>query len=145
MITDLKVIIYEEKNIISKMMELLKEQFDYIVEKDLENLNMLNPKLEDISRELASIEIKRRQLFGDDLIFQGLKQQTKVARYHSLAVKRETLAKVLKAIALSEDGEVMAVKHIDYPVYGLQFHPESILTDDGKKMIENFLGVKEND
>ena len=67
----------------------------------------------------------------DDLIFQGLKQQTK--------------AKVLKAIALSEDGEVMAVKHIDYPVYGLQFHPESILTDDGKKMIENFLGVKEND
>ena len=67
MITDLKVIIYEEKNIISKMMELLKEQFDYIVEKDLENLNMLNPKLEDISRELASIEIKRRQLFGDDI------------------------------------------------------------------------------
>lgn len=52
MITDLKVIIYEEKNIISKMMELLKEQFDYIVEKDLENLNMLNPKLEDISRSL---------------------------------------------------------------------------------------------
>ena len=81
----------------------------------------------------------------DDLIFQGLKQQTKVARYHSLAVKQETLAKALKAIALSEDGEVMAVKHIDYPVYGLQFHPESILTDDGKKMIENFLGVKEND
>lgn len=49
------------------MMELLKEQFDYIVEKDLENLNMLNPKLEDISRELASIEIKRRQLFGNDI------------------------------------------------------------------------------
>lgn len=68
MITDLKVIIYEEKNIISKMMELLKEQFDYIVEKDLENLNMLNPKLEDISRELASIEIKRRQLLV--MIFQ---------------------------------------------------------------------------
>ncbi|MDN9636648.1 flagellar export chaperone FlgN [Clostridioides difficile] len=67
MITDLKVIIYEEKNIISKMVELLKEQFDYIVEKDLENLNRLNPKLEDISRELASIEIKRRQLFGDDI------------------------------------------------------------------------------
>ncbi|HGM3507187.1 TPA: flagellar protein FlgN [Clostridioides difficile] len=67
MITDLKVIIYEEKNILSNMMELLKEQFDYIVEKDLENLNRLNPKLEDISRELASIEIKRRQLFGDDI------------------------------------------------------------------------------
>uniref|UniRef100_UPI0013EF8CE7 flagellar export chaperone FlgN n=1 Tax=Clostridioides difficile TaxID=1496 RepID=UPI0013EF8CE7 len=67
MITDLKVIIYEEQNIISKMMELLKEQLDYIVEKELENLNMLNPKLEDISRELASIELKRRQLFGNDI------------------------------------------------------------------------------
>ena len=67
MITDLKVIIYEEKKIISNMMELLKEQFDYIIEKDLENLNRLNPKLEDISRELASIEIKRRQLLGDDV------------------------------------------------------------------------------
>ncbi len=49
------------------MMELLKEQFDYIIEKDLENLNRLNPKLEDISRELASIEIKRRQILGDDV------------------------------------------------------------------------------
>ncbi|MCC0663371.1 flagellar protein FlgN [Clostridioides sp. ZZV15-6597] len=67
MIADLKVIIYEEKKILSNMMELLKEQFDYIVVKDIENLNRLNPKLEDISRELASIEIKRRQLFSDDI------------------------------------------------------------------------------
>ncbi|HCQ5550949.1 TPA: flagellar protein FlgN [Clostridioides difficile] len=77
MITDLKVIMYEEKNIISKMMELLKEQFDYIVEKDLENLNMLNPKLEDISRELASIEIKRRQLFGDDISMSEVVENSK--------------------------------------------------------------------
>ncbi|MBY2476818.1 flagellar protein FlgN [Clostridioides difficile] len=67
MITDLKVIIYEEKKILSNMMELLKEQFDYIVVKDIENLNKLNPKLEYISRELASIEIKRRQLFNEDV------------------------------------------------------------------------------
>lgn len=67
MITDLKVIIYEEKKVLSNMMELLKEQFDYIVVKDIENLNRLNPKLEDISRELASIEIRRRQLFNDDI------------------------------------------------------------------------------
>lgn len=67
MIADLKVIIYEEKKILDNMMELLKEQFDYIVVKDIENLNRLNPKLEDISRELAAIEINRRQLFNDDI------------------------------------------------------------------------------
>ena len=85
------------------------------------------------------IEIK------DDKIFKGVEKKTKVARYHSLAVKKDTLAKELKIIALSDDDEVMAVKHQDYPVYGLQFHPESILTSQGKLMIKNFLEVNEND
>lgn len=67
MITDLKVIIYEEKKILKNMMDLLNEQFNYIVEKDIDNLNKLNPKLEENSRELASIEIRRRQLFNDDI------------------------------------------------------------------------------
>ncbi|MGO1043844.1 flagellar protein FlgN [Clostridioides difficile] len=67
MITDLKVIMYEEKRILSNMMELLEEQFDYIVQKDIDNLNRLNPKLEAISSELASMEIKRRQLFNGDI------------------------------------------------------------------------------
>lgn len=78
-------------------------------------------------------------------IFKGVEKKTKVARYHSLAVKKDTLAKELKIIALSDDDEVMAVKHQDYPVYGLQFHPESILTSQGKLMIKNFLEVNEND
>lgn len=81
----------------------------------------------------------------DDNIFKGIDKQTRVARYHSLAVEKETLAKELKVIALSDDGQVMAVKHNDYPVYGLQFHPESILTDQGKLMIKNFLEVNKND
>lgn len=81
----------------------------------------------------------------DDEIFEGVEKNTKVARYHSLAVKKDTLAKELKIIALSDDDEVMAVKHQDYPVYGLQFHPESILTSQGKLMIKNFLEVNEND
>ena len=81
----------------------------------------------------------------DDKIFKGVEKKTKVARYHSLAVKKDTLAKELKIIALSDDDEVMAVKHQDYPVYGLQFHPESILTSQGKLMIKNFLEVNEND
>lgn len=82
---------------------------------------------------------------SDDDIFRGLGQETKVARYHSLAVKEDSLAKELEILARSDDGEIMAVKHQEYPVYGLQFHPESILTSDGKKIIENFLGVKTND
>ena len=81
----------------------------------------------------------------DDKIFKGVEKKTKVARYHSLAVKKDTLAKELKIIALSDGDEVMAVKHQDYPVYGLQFHPESILTSQGKLMIKNFLEVNEND
>lgn len=82
---------------------------------------------------------------SDDSIFKGIKRFTKVARYHSLAVEKESLAKELKIIALSEDNQVMAVKHRDYPVYGLQFHPESILTEDGELVIKNFLGVNKND
>lgn len=81
----------------------------------------------------------------DDPIFIGLENHTKVARYHSLAVKKDTLAKQLKIIATSDDDEIMAIKHRDYPVYGLQFHPESILTSDGKKIVKNFLGVKTSD
>ncbi len=81
----------------------------------------------------------------DDEIFKGVEKNTRVARYHSLAVKKDTLAKELKIIALGDDDEVMAVRHQDYPVYGFQFHPESILTSQGKLMIKNFLGVNEND
>lgn len=71
-------------------------------------------------------------------IFAGLGKYAKVARYHSLAARKETVPEVLKITAVSDDGEVMAVEHKEYPVYGLQFHPESILTPKGKKMIENF-------
>ncbi|MCR4691981.1 MAG: aminodeoxychorismate/anthranilate synthase component II [Lachnospiraceae bacterium] len=67
-------------------------------------------------------------------------RKLKVARYHSLAAKKESLPKTLKIIAQSDDdGEIMAVQHEVFPVYGLQFHPESILTDQGKTIIENFL------
>lgn len=72
-------------------------------------------------------------------IFRGLEKQEDVARYHSLAAKRDTIPEELKVIAEDESGEVMAVRHRNCPVYGLQFHPESILTPHGKKMMENFL------
>ena len=74
-------------------------------------------------------------------IFAGLPEQLKVARYHSLIADSETMPEELEVISTDANNEVMAVKHRDYDVYGLQFHPESILTPDGMKMIENFLAI----
>lgn len=74
-------------------------------------------------------------------LFKGLGDEIQVARYHSLAVSEDTLPEVLAAVAVSEDGEIMAVKHKQYDVYGLQFHPESILTPEGKTMLKNFVTI----
>lgn len=75
-------------------------------------------------------------------LFKGLPEQILVGRYHSLAIDPDTLPEVLKATATTEDGEVMAVENRDYPIYGLQFHPESILTPEGMTIIRNFLDLK---
>ena len=72
-------------------------------------------------------------------LFRGCPEETPVARYHSLAADKDTIPETLKITALTTDGEVMAVQHVEYPVYGVQFHPESIMTPDGKKMLENFI------
>jgi anthranilate synthase component 2 len=72
-------------------------------------------------------------------LFKGLDKNIPVARYHSLAAKKETIPDELKITAVSDDGEVMAVEHKKYPVYGMQFHPESILTPDGRKILKNFM------
>jgi anthranilate synthase component 2 len=75
----------------------------------------------------------------ENSLFKGLAQTIQTARYHSLAGIKSTLPDTLKITAWTEDGEIMAVCHKEYPVYGLQFHPESILTPNGKTIIENFL------
>ena len=74
-------------------------------------------------------------------IFKNLPSTIKGARYHSLAADKEDLPNVLKITAESDDGEVMAIMHKDFPVFGLQFHPESILTPMGNIIIENFLNL----
>ncbi len=75
-------------------------------------------------------------------IFAGLDEEIEVARYHSLSVSRNNMPAELKIIAsANDDNEIMGVKHRDYEVYGLQFHPESILTPDGKKILSNFLNL----
>ena len=75
----------------------------------------------------------------DCLLFQACPENMQVARYHSLAAEMKTMPECLKVTAKTEDGEVMAVQHKDYPIYGVQFHPESIMTPDGKTMLKNFL------
>ena len=74
-------------------------------------------------------------------IFYGLPEIIQGARYHSLAAVEETMPEILKITARTEDGEIMAVKQRDYAVYGVQFHPESILTPLGGKILSNFLDV----
>ena len=82
------------------------------------------------------------KLDPDCPIFAGCPKMAPVARYHSLAVLEETIPECLQVTARTEDGEIMAVQHTVNPVYGLQFHPESILTPDGKIMLQNFLKIK---
>jgi len=74
-------------------------------------------------------------------VFRGLPPVIQGGRYHSLSVKRSTLPDELLVIAEDNDGEVMAVKHRNYQIYGLQFHPESILTPQGYGIIKNFLAI----
>lgn len=74
-------------------------------------------------------------------IFKDMENTQPVARYHSLAAKKDTVPECLKITAMTEDKEVMAVEHKEYKVYGLQFHPESILTPNGRQMLKNFMNV----
>lgn len=93
------------------------------------------------AKELMHGKQKEIHQIGENQLFQGLPETFQAARYHSLAALKEELPEELKVTAESEDGEVMAVEHTKYPIYGVQFHPESVMTPDGKIMIENFMDV----
>jgi anthranilate synthase/aminodeoxychorismate synthase-like glutamine amidotransferase len=75
-------------------------------------------------------------------IFQGIKQPFQAMRYHSLAVRRETLPPCLEISAESDDGEIMGIRHREHLTEGIQFHPESIMTPLGKRMLRNFLNMR---
>jgi len=74
-------------------------------------------------------------------IFAGLPSPFQATRYHSLLVKRETFPDVLEISAETAEGEIMGLRHRQFPIHGVQFHPESILTPDGKKLLLNFLNL----
>jgi anthranilate synthase/aminodeoxychorismate synthase-like glutamine amidotransferase len=72
-------------------------------------------------------------------VFHGIPSPFEATRYHSLIVRRESLPACLKITAETAEGEIMGLAHRELPVFGVQFHPESILTQHGKKLLENFL------
>ncbi len=72
-------------------------------------------------------------------VFKGLPSPFDAMRYHSLIVERSTLPDSLELTAWTEEGEIMGVRHVEHPVHGVQFHPESILTIEGKRLLQNFL------
>ncbi|MBO7645464.1 MAG: gamma-glutamyl-gamma-aminobutyrate hydrolase family protein, partial [Prevotella sp.] len=72
-------------------------------------------------------------------IFNGLEKDITIGRYHSWVVSREGLPECLEVTAASDEGQIMALRHKSHDVHGIQFHPESVLTPEGKKMIGNFL------
>ncbi|MDQ2768786.1 MAG: aminodeoxychorismate/anthranilate synthase component II [Gemmatimonadota bacterium] len=76
-------------------------------------------------------------------LFEGLPDPLEVMRYHSLIVERKTLPPELEILAITADipDEIQAVRHVTHPVWGVQFHPESILTQQGKRLLENFLSM----
>ena len=75
-------------------------------------------------------------------VFRGINGPFKATRYHSLVIKRESVPDCLEITAETDEGEIMGVKHKQYPIWGVQFHPESILTENGRTILKNFLKLK---
>jgi anthranilate synthase/aminodeoxychorismate synthase-like glutamine amidotransferase len=79
---------------------------------------------------------------GKDL-FAGLPNPFQATRYHSLVIEPKTVPACLEVTATTEEGEIMGVRHREYPIWGVQFHPESILTEHGRALLKNFLTLKQ--
>jgi anthranilate synthase component 2 len=91
------------------------------------------------AKELMHGKQSVASLDTESTLFKKMDDKITVARYHSLAAEPDSIPDCLKVTAVTDDGEVMAVEHRQYPVYGVQFHPESVLTPDGIKIVKNFL------
>ncbi|SMO40747.1 anthranilate synthase component II [Solitalea koreensis] len=92
-----------------------------------------------LSRVLHGVASPINIVDKNELLFQDVPQHVKIGHYHSWAISNENLPAVLKVTALSDDGTIMAMRHSEYDVRGVQFHPESVLTESGKQMLSNWL------
>ena len=79
------------------------------------------------------------ELVGHDALFAGMDSRFTIGRYHSWVVSREEFPESLEVTALSDDGNIMALRHRNYAIWGIQFHPESVLTPDGRQIVANWL------
>ena len=95
-------------------------------------------RLTNLKEVYHGVQTEGTQL-GNDPIFNGLPNRIKMGRYHSWVVDRDTIPSCLEVTALSDDGMVMALRHRQYNIHGIQFHPESVLTPEGKRIIQNWL------
>ena len=95
-------------------------------------------KLENLSDVFHGVATEGTQL-GNDALFSGLPSRITLGRYHSWVVSREGFPDCLEITAVSDEGQIMALKHKELNIRGIQFHPESVLTPDGKKMLQNWL------
>lgn len=94
--------------------------------------------LENLKEVYHGVQTERTQL-GNDYIFEGLPERVMMGRYHSWVVAKDSVPECLEVTAMSDDGEIMAMRHRQYDIHGIQFHPESVLTPEGKTIVGNFL------
>lgn len=94
--------------------------------------------LENLKEVYHGVQTEGTQL-GNDYIFEGLPERVMMGRYHSWGVAKDSVPECLEVTAMSDDGEIMAMRHRQYDIHGIQFHPESVLTPEGKTIVGNFL------
>ena len=94
--------------------------------------------LENLKEVYHGVQTEGTQL-GNDYIFDGLPERVMMGRYHSWVVAKDSVPASLEVTAMSDDGEIMAMRHRQYDIHGIQFHPESVLTPEGKTIVGNFL------
>lgn len=95
-------------------------------------------RLENLKDVYHGVQTEGTQL-GNDYIFRGLPKRVMMGRYHSWVIARDSMSDVLEVTAMSDDGEIMALRHRQYDIHGIQFHPESVLTPEGYTIVNNFL------
>lgn len=94
--------------------------------------------LENLKEVYHGVQTEGTQL-GNDYIFEGMPERVMMGRYHSWVVAKDSVPECLEVTAMSDDGEIMAMRHRKYDIHGIQFHPESVLTPEGKTIVGNFL------
>lgn len=94
--------------------------------------------LENLKEVYHGVQTEGTQL-GNDYIFEGLPERVMMGRYHSWVVAKDSVPECLEVTAMSDDGEIMAMRHRQYDIHGIQFHPESVLTPEGKTIVGNFI------